>query len=193
MQGDATGAALSEFDFCVEVADDSPIILRSCSTDERDVWAAALNTLLCQGGGVYASDKTARDQLAMLPSGGKIHSVSSQSLKIQDVFKLGEILGSGVAGEVHRAQHKATNTTVAIKTISKTKFLANERAVTTTRREIDILKQLSSMDTRHPHVVDLYAVIETTDSLYLPIRRVTLHLRAIQSLCSLCTYRNIML
>ena len=83
---------------------------------------------------------------------------------------------------------------MAIKTISKKKFLVNERAVTTTRvrhsrqrpfpchscfewaafdmpvwsqREIDIMKKLSSMDTAHPHIVKLYAVIETSENVYI--------------------------
>ena len=63
--------------------------------------------------------------------------------------------------------HRETNAKVAIKTISKKKFLVNERSVTTTRREIDIMKKLSSMETSHPNVVDLYAVIETADNVYI--------------------------
>jgi len=80
---------------------------------------------------------------------------------------VGKMLGSGVAGEVHTAVHRETNAKVAIKTISTTKFLVNERSVTTTRREIDIMKKLSSMETSHPNVVDLYAVIETADNVYI--------------------------
>ena len=66
-------------------------------------------------------------------SGGKVQSVASNSLQIEDIYDVGKLLGSGVAGEVHSARHKETGAKVAIKTISKKKFLVNERSVTTTR------------------------------------------------------------
>jgi len=97
---------------------------------------------------------------------GKVRSIASDTLQIEDIYEVGQLLGSGVAGEVHSAIHRETNAKVAIKTISKKKFLVNERSVTTTRREIDIMKKLSSGE-NHPHVVDLYAVIETADNVYI--------------------------
>ena len=103
----------------------------------------------------------------------QIHSVASESLQIEDIYEVGKLLGSGVAGEVcgstllhvhkyaqatscsqvhsgvHRETSEAPNTfsarsrtgnllfvaeaKVAIKSISKRKFLVNERSVTTTR------------------------------------------------------------
>eukprot|EP01047_Picozoa_sp_COSAG01_P030232 COSAG01_NODE_2102_length_8419_cov_42.585216_6_plen_388_part_00 len=136
------------------------------SIEERDEWIKALDSLLRAAVAPSDSDSvSAARELAL--DGGDIHSVASESLKIEDVYDIGDMLGSGVAGEVHRAVHRHTNAVVAIKTISKRKFLVNERSVQTTRREIDIMKRLSSMDTRHPHVVDLYAVIETADNLYI--------------------------
>ena len=139
------------------------MVLRSGSIDERDAWIAALDSLLRSA--VPRPNNAAARQLAI--AGGNIHSVASDSLKIEDIYEIGHMLGSGVAGEVHQAVHRDTNAVVAIKTISKRKFLVNERSVQTTRREIDIMKRLSSMETRHPHVVELYAVIETADNLYI--------------------------
>jgi serine/threonine protein kinase len=56
---------------------------------------------------------------------------------------------------------------VAIKKISKRKYLTTERAVTTTRREISIMKKLTTLERAHPHIVQLIAVLETKKHLCL--------------------------
>ena len=40
----------------------------------------------------------------------KIHAYASDSLNIEDIYEVGEMLGSGVAGEVHSAMHRETGT-----------------------------------------------------------------------------------
>lgn len=157
------GPKLSEFDFVVEL-DDRAMTLRAESIERRIDWVEALH--------LAGQVRTRRNTVANVAKElgvkqDKIHSVASDSLNIEDIYNVGELLGSGVAGEVHQATHRETGQSVAIKTISKRKFLVNERSVTTTRREIDIMKRLSSLDTSHPHVVDLYAVIETAANVYI--------------------------
>jgi len=154
---------LSEFDFVVEL-DDRAMTLRAESIERRVDWVEALH--------LAGQVRTRRNTVANVAKElgvkqKKIHAYASDSLNIEDIYEVGEMLGSGVAGEVHSAMHRETGQRVAIKTISKRKFLVNERSVTTTRREIDIMKKLSSLDTSHPHVVDLYAVIETAANVYI--------------------------
>ena len=92
--------------------------------------------------------------LRVLPTVLQVRSIASDTLQIEDIYEIGQLLGSGVAGEVHSAVHRETSkhdwsarpqhsemsllfcapdAKVAIKTISKKKFLVNERSVTTTR------------------------------------------------------------
>ena len=157
-----SGTQLSDFDFMLTLGDKS-MTLRAGSIEEREAWVACLAK-----SAKVATRSNVTDVSKELGGGsGKIHSVASDTLQIEDIYDVGKMLGSGVAGEVHTAVHRETNAKVAIKTISKKKFLVNERSVTTTRREIDIMKKLSSMETSHPHVVDLYAVIETADNVYI--------------------------
>jgi hypothetical protein len=157
-----SGTQLSDFDFMLTLGDKS-MTLRAGSIEEREAWVACLAK-----SAKVATRSNVTDVSKELGGGsGKIHSVASDMLQIEDIYDVGKMLGSGVAGEVHTAVHRETNAKVAIKTISKKKFLVNERSVTTTRREIDIMKKLSSMETSHPHVVDLYAVIETADNVYI--------------------------
>jgi len=157
-----SGTQLSDFDFMLSLGDKS-MTLRAGSIEEREAWVACLSKTA-----KVSTRSNVTDVSKELGGGsGKIHSVASDTLQIEDIYDVGKMLGSGVAGEVHTAVHRETNAKVAIKTISKKKFLVNERSVTTTRREIDIMKKLSSMETSHPHVVELYAVIETADNVYI--------------------------
>ena len=157
-----SGTQLSDFDFMLTLGDKT-LTLRAGSIEEREAWVACL----AKSAKVATRANVTDVSKQLGGGGGKIHSVASDTLQIDDIYDVGKMLGSGVAGEVHTAVHRETNAKVAIKTISKKKFLVNERSVTTTRREIDIMKKLSSMETSHPHVVDLYAVIETADNVYI--------------------------
>lgn len=159
-----SGTQLSDFDFMLVLGEKS-MTLRAGSIEEREAWVACLaQTAQVE---LRSTDQTLSKELGGGGGDGKILSLASDTLKIGDIYDMGKLLGSGVAGQVHAAVHRETNAQVAIKTISKKKFLVNERAVTTTRREIDIMKKLSSLDSSHPYVVDLYAVIETADNVYI--------------------------
>jgi hypothetical protein len=119
---DRADSALSEFDLSIEMVDGTSCVVRAGSIEERDAWVSALDSLLRAALTPRANISAAR-RLAL--SGGNIHSVASDSLRIEDIYEIQEMLGSGVAGEVHRAVHKDTGGVVAIKTISKKKFLGH--------------------------------------------------------------------
>jgi len=162
-QDEQGGGQLSDFDFMIKLGE-KVLVLRAGSIEERETWVAAL----AKSAKVRTTADSSASVMAKELGGGKVRSIASDTLQIQDIYDVGELLGSGVAGEVHAAVHRETLQKVAIKSISKKKFLVNERSVTTTRREIDIMKKLSSVDTRdHPHIVDLYAVIETSEHVYI--------------------------
>eukprot|EP01088_Endostelium_zonatum_P004225 TRINITY_DN1542_c2_g1_i1.p1 TRINITY_DN1542_c2_g1~~TRINITY_DN1542_c2_g1_i1.p1 ORF type:complete len:451 (-),score=150.51 TRINITY_DN1542_c2_g1_i1:72-1424(-) len=78
-------------------------------------------------------------------------------------YVLGKTLGEGTTGKVKLAQHSVTGEKVAIKIISK-QFL-NERPIMQKKiqREILFMKLLS----RHPHILPLHDVYETSSHLFL--------------------------
>jgi hypothetical protein len=39
----------------------------------------------------------------------QVRSIASDTLQIEDIYDVGELLGSGVAGEVHSAVHRETS------------------------------------------------------------------------------------
>eukprot|EP01050_Picozoa_sp_SAG11_P015666 SAG11_NODE_2057_length_3875_cov_3.864936_1_plen_191_part_00 len=87
----------------------------------------------------------------------RMHSTAQAAQRdISEVFAIGELLGEGVTGHVRRGVSHATGQSVAIKTIDKRRFLRTERAITTTKREIDIMRRLSQQG-GHPHVVNVRA------------------------------------
>ena len=118
---------------------------RAGGAEDRDNWACAIRQAL----GTHA---------ALQASAGDVRR--------RGKYAIGEQLGEGVAGHVHRGFDNQARMEVAIKTIDKRKYLRTERAITTTKREIDIMRRLSEQG-GHPHVVDLYDVFETPDSIYI--------------------------
>lgn len=70
-------------------------------------------------------------------------------------------LGEGTFGKVKLAVHNATKEKVAIKVLEKSKIL-DEGDRTRVSREVQILKLL-----RHPHIVQLFEIIEDGTHLYL--------------------------
>ncbi|XP_008452374.2 SNF1-related protein kinase catalytic subunit alpha KIN10-like isoform X2 [Cucumis melo] len=76
-------------------------------------------------------------------------------------YKVGKILGVGSTGKVKAAKHKLTGHQVAIKILNHRKIakMSLEHKV---RREIKIMKLL-----KHPHIVQLYEVIETPTDTYV--------------------------
>ena len=76
-------------------------------------------------------------------------------------YIIGKTLGEGTFGKVKLGTHKITGENVAIKILEKDKIsdIADTERVL---REIHILKLI-----RHPHVVQLYEIIETPKKLFL--------------------------
>jgi len=71
-------------------------------------------------------------------------------------YVVGKSLGQGTFGKVRLGTHTITNEPVAIKILEKEKI--KDRAdIERVTREINILKK-----TRHPHVIQLYEIIETS-------------------------------
>lgn len=76
-------------------------------------------------------------------------------------YVVGKSLGQGTFGKVRLGTHTITNEPVAIKILEKEKI--KDRAdIERVTREINILKK-----TRHPHVIQLYEIIETSRQLFL--------------------------
>jgi len=76
-------------------------------------------------------------------------------------YTLGDTIGEGTFGKVKLGTHICTSQNVAVKILEKAK-IGNAADVERVAREIHILKRI-----RHPHVVQLYEIIETHRQLYL--------------------------
>lgn len=76
-------------------------------------------------------------------------------------FILGKKIGEGTFSKVCIAKHKLTNEQVAIKIIEKSK-IENEADRVRLDREMKIMRKV-----RHPNIVQLYQIIETTKYIYL--------------------------
>ena len=157
-----TSTKLSAFDFMVQTDASTSITLRASNIEERRSWTTSIKNL------INASALVATESRS--PSGGsagRIELINNETLKIEELYKIDKKLGSGVAGEVHRATNRSTGERVAIKTLSKTKFLTTARSKTTTKREIDIMQQISCLDEPCDNIVDLFAVIETSSNIHI--------------------------
>ena len=78
---------------------------------------------------------------------------------------IGEILGSGTTGTVKLAVHIPTGMRVAVKIVSKRKFLLNKTLEDNIDHEIHLLEQLSKYD--HEHIVHLWGTCVSQDSIYI--------------------------
>lgn len=76
-------------------------------------------------------------------------------------YVIGKTIGEGTFGRVKLGQHLLTGEVVAIKVLEKAKIV-EVADVERVARELHILKLL-----RHPHVIQLYEIIETPEKLYL--------------------------
>eukprot|EP01052_Picozoa_sp_SAG31_P008175 SAG31_NODE_406_length_16063_cov_22.636056_7_plen_424_part_00 len=137
-------AAVSNLEFTVTDQTGMKTELRAYSTADMNTWVSEIKHIV---DGLQTADRP-------------------RPRSIGDKYAFGEQLGEGVAGHVHRGINKMTGQEVAIKTIDKRKFLRTERAITTTKREINIMRRLSEMGS-HPHVVNLYDVFESPDSIFI--------------------------
>ena len=70
------------------------------------------------------------------------HALEHPTVRIDDIYCMGELLGAGEVGKVYRAKHRLTNEAVAVKVVDKAKFSARlsvMRRMAT--REIIVLTQ----------------------------------------------------
>eukprot|EP00045_Choanoeca_perplexa_P008233 m.75916 g.75916 ORF g.75916 m.75916 type:complete len:997 (-) comp14409_c0_seq1:101-3091(-) len=85
-------------------------------------------------------------------------NLGSAEQAISHIYDIGRMLGMGTHGEVKQATHKLTKQEVAIKFIAKDECPEDKAAWS----EVAALKKI-----RHPHVVRLYDVIHTEDTVML--------------------------
>ncbi|CEM38022.1 unnamed protein product [Vitrella brassicaformis CCMP3155] len=98
---------------------------------------------------------------ASRPSGeGNAASSQHQVKKVGD-YVLGATIGEGTFGKVRLGTHTRTSEKVAIKILEKDKIKGDEDW-TRVVREISILLRI-----RHPHVIQLYEILQTHDQLLL--------------------------
>jgi serine/threonine protein kinase len=76
-------------------------------------------------------------------------------------YTIEKTIGSGTFGKVKLGLHKGTGMRVAVKVLEKQKIV-DAGDVERVSREIHILKLI-----RHPHIVRLYEIVESTKQLYL--------------------------
>lgn len=76
-------------------------------------------------------------------------------------YHVEKTIGRGTFGKVKYGTHTITGQPVAIKILEKRK-IRDDADYERVKREITILKEV-----RHPHVIELFEIIETTDQLFL--------------------------
>eukprot|EP01022_Parablepharisma_sp_SALTPOND_P019645 TRINITY_DN3393_c0_g1_i1.p1 TRINITY_DN3393_c0_g1~~TRINITY_DN3393_c0_g1_i1.p1 ORF type:complete len:769 (-),score=56.38 TRINITY_DN3393_c0_g1_i1:3964-6270(-) len=97
----------------------------------------------------------------------KIGSIPSKSFDAEDspqnigAYTVGKTIGKGTFGKVKLGVHNATGEKVAVKILEKEKIV-DIADVHRVDREISILKMV-----RHPHIIQLYEIIETKKQLYM--------------------------
>lgn len=100
-------------------------------------------------------------QAPVAATSGDSPQLISRSNKALGHYLLGRTLGEGTFGKVKLARHLLTGERVAVKILEKAKIV-EVADVERVAREVQILKTI-----RHPHVVQLYEIIETPGQLYL--------------------------
>lgn len=83
-------------------------------------------------------------------------------------YLVGETIGRGTFGKVKLAVHEATKTKVALKIIPRRLLEQDQRSKIKITREITILRVL-----RHPNIMRLYDVVETTHDIVLILEYVS--------------------
>jgi len=76
-------------------------------------------------------------------------------------YQIGKVIGEGTFGKVRMGLHIPTDEKVAIKILEKKKMI-EAADIERVAREIRILKKL-----KHPHVIQLYEILETKQQLFL--------------------------
>lgn len=77
-------------------------------------------------------------------------------------FDIGRPLGKGALGKVYLARLRSSDFILALKVLDRAAIMANERAETQARREIEVMRAL-----RHPNIVRLYDFFAEGDRLVL--------------------------
>ena len=86
---------------------------------------------------------------------------ADQKCKSVGHYKLGPKIGSGTFGNVKLGTHLLTGAKVAVKVLEKDRIV-DASDIERVSREIHILKLI-----RHPHIIQLYEIIESPKQLYL--------------------------
>lgn len=76
-------------------------------------------------------------------------------------YEIHKSIGEGTFGKVKLGYHKATREKVAIKVLEKARIV-DEADIQRVIRELQILKMI-----RHPHIIQLYEIIETDTEIFL--------------------------
>jgi len=86
---------------------------------------------------------------------------------IEDNYNIGDEIGKGAFSVVKKATHKKTGEVVAVKVIDK-KAASTPQDAQRLKTEVEILKKV-----KHPHIVCLKDMYETSEKLYLIMELVT--------------------
>jgi 5'-AMP-activated protein kinase catalytic alpha subunit len=84
-----------------------------------------------------------------------------EKIKTIGHYTLGSKIGAGTFGYVRTGTHSISSSQVAVKILEKRK-ICDSSDIERVSREIHILKMI-----RHPHVIQLYEIIETSKQLFL--------------------------
>jgi tRNA A-37 threonylcarbamoyl transferase component Bud32 len=153
---------LGVFDFAIRLSANKLLTLRASNPTEKQAWMHALQ----QGENVKAE----RAELAPLvdllaKEGDGPQCFEHPILRIDDIYKMGELIGSGQTGKVYAATHRKSGEPVAVKVIDKSRFRA--RLSFQRRTAVREILVLTKCQMRHPHIVFMRAVIETSDWVYI--------------------------
>jgi 5'-AMP-activated protein kinase catalytic alpha subunit len=88
-------------------------------------------------------------------------TVNTEKLRSVGHYVLGKTLGKGTFGKVKLGIENVTREKVAVKILEKQR-IKDKADVERISREISILKQI-----RHPNIVQLYEIIETSKTIFL--------------------------
>eukprot|EP00808_Paulinella_micropora_P012134 g12520.t1 len=98
----------------------------------------------------------------------KVLREAAKAHPIQDFYKIGKEIGKGKFATVYQATHKVSNTTWAVKAISKAKLGTDRVEKEQCRAEIAIMRLI-----RHPAIVRLEEIYESKDTLFIVMPLIT--------------------
>jgi hypothetical protein len=88
---------------------------------------------------------------------------------IEDEYIIGEQLGSGMCGQVHRCMHRSSRVQYAVKIINTRRFsLSPGLSTKELREEAEIMRNLN-----HPHIIRIHDAFEMDHTLYIVMELVT--------------------